>query len=63
MALGDFYVEYLVVVRIDQAEERGMALSELHANIQDLFNEYGVQIMSPNFETQPEQPVVVPKEK
>jgi len=61
--LSDFYVEYILVVRIDRAEERGMALSELHANIQDTFNEYGVQIMSPNFEAQPEKNVIVPKEK
>jgi small-conductance mechanosensitive channel len=61
-ALSDFYVEYLLVVRIDRTAERGVALSELHANIQDAFNEYGVQIMSPNFVAQPEQQVVVPKE-
>ncbi len=37
-------------------------LSELHQRIQDTFNEFGVQIMSPNFENQPEQPVLSPKE-
>ncbi len=24
-------------------------MNELHGNIQDVFNEYGVQIMSPNY--------------
>ena len=35
----------------------------LHANIQDAFNEYGVQIMSPNYEADPSEPKVVPKDK
>ena len=38
-------------------------LSDLHAQIQDAFNEFGVQIMSPAFESQPERSVVVPKSK
>jgi hypothetical protein len=38
-------------------------LSELHQNIQDAFNEAGVQIMSPHFRSQPEQPVVVPRDR
>jgi small-conductance mechanosensitive channel len=61
-ALADFYPEYELIVHIDRPEQRGMALSELHAHIQDVFNEFGVQIMSPNFEAQPEQKVWVPKE-
>ena len=31
--------------------------------IQDAFNEFGVQILSPNFEAQPDQPVLVPRSK
>jgi small-conductance mechanosensitive channel len=61
-ALSDFYVAYQLVVSIDQPETRRAVLSELHANIQDVFNEYGVQIMSPNFVSQPEDKVYVPKE-
>ncbi|EXI64373.1 MAG: hypothetical protein AW08_03710 [Candidatus Accumulibacter adjunctus] len=37
-------------------------LSALHANIQDQFNAYGVQIMSPHFVMQPASNVVVPRE-
>jgi hypothetical protein len=37
--------------------------SELHQNIQDAFNEYGVQIMSPSYRFDPERPKVVPKDK
>ncbi len=60
-ALSDFYVDYELRVHLDQAEDRFQVLSDLHAQIQDAFNEFGVQIMSPAFESQPDQPVVVPK--
>ncbi len=60
-ALSDFYVEYTLLFRVSQAEARYWILSELHGHILDVFNEYGVQIMSPNFVTQPENDVVVPK--
>jgi small-conductance mechanosensitive channel len=48
-ALSDFYVEYALRFSIDHPAERLSILSELHAAIQDAFNEAGVQIMSPNF--------------
>lgn len=35
-------------------------MSQLHANVQDVFNENGVQIMSPHYIADPEQPQVVP---
>jgi hypothetical protein len=35
--------------------------SVLHQNILDVFNDYGVQIMTPAYEADPEQPKVVPK--
>jgi small-conductance mechanosensitive channel len=60
-ALSDFYVEYELFVHIDNAAERIPILSALHASIQDEFNEHGVQIMSPHFFSQPDEPVVVPK--
>jgi small-conductance mechanosensitive channel len=37
--------------------------SDLHANIQDVFNEYGVQIMSPAYVADPESAKVVPPER
>lgn len=61
-ALSDFYVAYQLLVSVDRPETRRAVLSELHANIQDVFNEYGVQIMSPNFVSQPEGKVYVPQE-
>ena len=60
-ALSDFYVEYELRFSIDRPTERLPILSALHAAIQDAFNEAEVQIMSPNFEAQPEKPVLVPK--
>jgi small-conductance mechanosensitive channel len=62
-ALGDFYVEYQVVAQAARSEDRPLALSRLHAQIQDAFNEHGVQIMSPHFLGQPGAPVVVPRER
>jgi len=64
-ALSDFYVEYRLVAYslLERAAGRADVLSRLHANIQDVFNENNVQIMSPNYEADPEVPQVVPKEK
>jgi len=62
-ALSDFFVEYELRFHIDRPEERVPVLSELHAQIQDAFNEAGVQIMSPHFESQPDRVVYVPRAK
>jgi hypothetical protein len=59
--LSDFYVQYQLLAHLQEGQSRAVVLSDLHAQIQDAFNEYGVQIMSPHFETQPRKPVVVPK--
>lgn len=60
-ALSDFYVEYELLARIEDPRQRPAVLSRLHGEIQDAFNEAGVQIMSPHFEGQPEQKVWVPR--
>ena len=60
-ALNDFYVEYELLAHLDRPLERIQVLSHLHENIQDAFNEAGVQIMSPHFLTQPDRPVVAPR--
>lgn len=62
-SLSDFYVQYQLNVAVVDPKERVHALSRLHAEIQDAFNEFGVQIMSPNFEAQPEHKVWVPPEQ
>jgi small-conductance mechanosensitive channel len=62
-ALSDYYVEYRLIA-YTPAEHRRVrvdVLSDLHGAIQDVFNEYGVQIMSPHYVSDPKQPQVVPK--
>jgi small-conductance mechanosensitive channel len=63
-ALSDFYVEYRLVTYASPKRPvpRALVLSALHANIQDVFNEYGVQIMSPHYLGDPAQAKVVPKD-
>jgi hypothetical protein len=62
-ALSDFYPEYRLVAQASPSEplSRAQLLSMLHANIQDVFNEYGVQIMSPHYLGDPQQEKCVPK--
>jgi len=60
-ALSDFYVQYSLWVRLKDQFRRPEVLSALNANIQDVFNEYGVQIMSPHYVLDPSTPVLVPK--
>jgi small-conductance mechanosensitive channel len=59
--LSDFYVQYHLMAHLQEGENRAEVISELHAQIQDAFNEFGAQIMSPHFESQPEKKVFVPK--
>lgn len=61
-ALGDFYVEYELLAHLDRPLQRLQVLSNLHENLQDCFNEAGVQIMSPHFMMQPGHPVMVRRE-
>jgi len=59
--LSDFYVAYKLVVHVDTEvpATRARVASELHAAIQDAFNRYGVQIMSPHYFRDPEAPKLV----
>jgi small-conductance mechanosensitive channel len=58
-SLEDFYVKYVLMVCLEQQDRKALLLHQLHANIQDLFNEHGVQIMSPNYEADPAAPKIV----
>ena len=62
-ALEDFYVRYQLIVAVDCRANYADVLNNLLANIQDAFNEHGVQIMSPNYEADPEQPAIVPRDQ
>lgn len=60
-ALADFYVRYTLLVCPERQELRQAMLNELHGHIQDLFNEFGVQIMTPTYEGDPDRPKIVKK--
>jgi small-conductance mechanosensitive channel len=60
-SLEDFYVKYTLFVCLERQDSRPFVFDTLHQNIQDAFNEYGVQIMSPNYMLDPSAPKVVPK--
>jgi small-conductance mechanosensitive channel len=62
-ALDDFYVRYELNIYTDAPQDMQSIYSNLHLNIQDAFNEYGVQIMSPHYIDDPKSPAVVPKER
>jgi len=59
--LGDFAVTYELNAYSDQPNSMGAGYTELHRNILDMFNEYGVQIMTPAYEGDPDRPKVVPR--
>jgi small-conductance mechanosensitive channel len=61
LTLGDFAVTYELNVYTDNAQAMGEIYTGLHRNVLDVFNEYGVQIMTPAYEGDPEIPKVVPK--
>jgi small-conductance mechanosensitive channel len=62
-SLDDFFVTYELNVYTDKPQEMMRTYSELHQNALDVFNEYGVQIMSPHYVGDPAQMKIVPKEK
>ncbi len=48
-ALHDFYVSYELNAYTEKPNEMARIYSDLHENIQDTFNEAGVEIMSPHY--------------
>jgi small-conductance mechanosensitive channel len=61
--LGDFAVTYELNVFCGLDRGLPRLYSQLHAHIQDVFNEHGVQIMSPAYEADPEDPKLVPPDQ
>lgn len=64
-ALSDFYVEYRLVAHglLSQDCPRIDIVGRLHQNVQDVFNEHGVQIMSPHYLGDPEEAKIVPRSR
>ncbi len=61
--LGDFAVDYEINAYCNDPTRVGTFYSLLHGNILDVFNEHSVQIMTPAYEGDPDQPKVVPREQ
>lgn len=61
LELKDFCVNYELNVYCDDASAITYVYTELHRNVLDVFNEYGVQIMTPAYEGDPEEPKIVPR--
>lgn len=51
-SLQDFYVAYEINGYIREANRQGAIYSDLHQNIQDVFNERGIEIMSPHYRSE-----------
>jgi small-conductance mechanosensitive channel len=64
-SLSDFYPVYRLVCQAvpETPRLRAEVLDALHGNIQDVFNEHGVQIMSPHYMMDPATHKVVPPDK
>jgi small-conductance mechanosensitive channel len=62
LSLMDWYIAYELQVHLRAGESLAAVRTELHSHIQDVFNEFNVQIMSPNFVNQPENAVMVTKD-
>jgi small-conductance mechanosensitive channel len=62
-SLGDFAVTYELNAYCDNAQAMARLYTAMHQNVLDVFNEHGVQIMTPAYEGDPEKPKVVPKDQ
>ena len=62
-SLDTFSVQYELNVHCDDPLKMRTLFTDLHRNVLDVFNEYGVQIMTPAYEGDPEVPKVVPQDK
>ena len=63
LSLNDFAVTYELNVYCDRPSEMDRLYAELHRSVLDVFNEYGVQIMTPAYIADPVEPKVVPREQ
>jgi len=62
-SLNDFAVMYELNVYCDQPSEMDRLYADLHRSVLDVFNEFGVQIMTPAYIADPAEPKVVPPEQ
>ena len=62
-ALGDFAVTYEINAHCANPQHMMQHYSNLHRNILDVFNEYGVAIMTPAYVADPPEPKLVTQDK
>jgi small-conductance mechanosensitive channel len=62
-SLADFSVIYEINAYCDAPDRMVELYTRLHRNILDVFNEYGVQIMTPAYEHDPKEPKIVPRDQ
>lgn len=62
-ALGDFCVTYEINAACNQPQEMNALYTRLHRSILDVFNEYGVQIMTPAYEGDTDKPKIVARDQ
>ncbi|MGE9270732.1 MAG: mechanosensitive ion channel family protein [Verrucomicrobiales bacterium] len=63
VALNDWYPEYTLICYISDPQQRAAVLSKINGNIQDSFNEAGVAIMSPHYNADTPEPLIIPKDR
>lgn len=62
-SLDDFYVSYQVNAHTNEPDKQPLIYSELHQNIQDGFNDSGIEILSPHYRADRDgNEVTIPKE-
>jgi small-conductance mechanosensitive channel len=62
-SLGDFAVNYELNVYCGEPKQMAKLYTDLHSNILDVFNEHNVQIMTPNYVQDTEQPKIVQQDQ
>ena len=62
-ALGDFAITYQLNAYCDAPQQMRQLYTELHRQILDVFNEYGIQIMTPAYERDTPEPKLVPRDR
>jgi small-conductance mechanosensitive channel len=62
-SLGDFAVAYEINAYCEEPNAIEAIYSDLHRNILDIFNEQGVQIMTPAYISDPAEPKLVPPDQ
>lgn len=62
-SLDDFYVSYQINAYTANANKSAKIYSDLYGNIQDVFNEAAIEILSPHYEAERDgNPIAIPKD-